>query len=91
MDNAVSVEAVIARAQPVLDVFSDAVVAYGCKPPFKPTIRVADTPGRRAMIKRRAVVLVPYEGPFCGVGRRGLLATGCRKLRNALEPLASSI
>jgi hypothetical protein len=44
MDNAVSVEAVIARAQPVLDVFSDAVVAYGCKPPLKPTIRVADTP-----------------------------------------------
>jgi hypothetical protein len=62
MDNAVSVEAVITQAQPVLDAFYDAVVACGCKPPFKPTIRVANTAGGPLYDPAsRAVVLVPYE------------------------------
>ena len=62
MDNTVSVEAVVKRAQPVLDAFYDAVLACGRKPPFKPTIRVANAPGATLYDPAsRAVVLVPYE------------------------------
>ena len=61
MENAISVEAVITQAQPVLDAFYDAVVACGRKPPFKPTIRVANAPGVTLYDPAsRAVVLVPY-------------------------------
>ena len=55
-------EAVIKHAQPVLDVFYNAVKACGYNPPFKPTICVADTPGATFYDHvRRAVMLVPYE------------------------------
>jgi hypothetical protein len=62
MDNAAAREAVMTQAQPVLDAFYNAVEACGCRPPFKPTIRVADAPGAmRYDPVGRAVVLVPYE------------------------------
>ncbi|WP_263385678.1 hypothetical protein [Granulicella arctica] len=62
MDNAVSVEAVVTQAQPVLDAFYDAVVACGFNPPFKPIVRVANTAGATLYDPAsRAVVLVPYE------------------------------
>ncbi len=62
MDNTVSVEAVVTRAQPVLDAFYNAVLACGRKPPFKPKIRVANAPGATLYDPAsRAVVLVPYE------------------------------
>jgi hypothetical protein len=52
----------MAQAQPVLDAFYHAVVACGCNPPFKPTIRVTNTPGATLYDPvSRAVVLVPYE------------------------------
>ena len=55
-------EAVITQAQPVLDALYNAVVACGYKPPFKPTISVANAPGATLYdAVRRAVVPVPYE------------------------------
>jgi hypothetical protein len=62
MDTAVAREAVMTQAQPVVEAFYNAVEACGCRPPFKPTIRVADAPGAmRYDSVGRAVVLVPYE------------------------------
>lgn len=56
------VDAVTARAQPVLDAFHAAVAACGREPPFKPSIRVATTDeAMRYDPRQRAVVLVPYE------------------------------
>ena len=53
---------IIAKAQPILDAFYEAVVACGRIPPFKPTIRVETIPGAiRYDHADRSVVLVPYE------------------------------
>jgi len=62
IDDAVNVEAVVTVAQPILNAFYDAVAACGRKPPFKPTIRIAKSPGPMLYDSAcRAVVLVPYE------------------------------
>lgn len=53
---------IIAKAQPIIDAFYKAIVACGRIPPFKPTIRIANTPGAtRYDHAYRAVVLIPYE------------------------------
>lgn len=55
-------EAIIGPAQRVLNAFYDAVVACGRKPPFKPSIQVATSPGpTRYYHLSGAVVLIPYE------------------------------
>ncbi len=52
----------IAKAHEVLDLFYEAVCACGRKPPFKPVIKLATTPGPiRYDHEQRAVVLVSYE------------------------------
>lgn len=62
LGNAPRTEAVTAQAQPVLDAFYTAVAACGRKPPFKPAIHVAATPGAtRYDAASRTVVLFPYE------------------------------
>jgi hypothetical protein len=53
---------IIAKAQPILDSFYEAVVACGRIPPFKPTIRVTATHDAIHYDHAdRSVVLVPYE------------------------------
>lgn len=52
----------VMQAQPVADAFYAAVVACGLKPPFKPVIELATTPGAtRYDPRKRAVVIVPYD------------------------------
>jgi len=90
------IEAVIAQAQPVVDAFYNAVVACGRTPPFKPTIRVADSPGATLYDPlRRAVVLVPYEvlppgrreamERFAKIGTLGF--TGCEQYSEVFNNL----
>ncbi len=81
--NASPANEAIAQAQPVLDAFHAAVIACGRQPPFKPTIRLAETAdATRYEHAARAIVLVPYEilGParraamerFAAIGTLGL-------------------
>ncbi|MEG3178833.1 hypothetical protein U1872_21600 [Sphingomonas sp. RB3P16] len=52
----------IAQAQPVADTFYAAVVACGRKPPFKPVVELATSPGTtRYDPLDRAIVIVPYD------------------------------
>lgn len=52
----------IVQAQPVADAFYAAVVACGRKPPFKPAVELATSPGAtRYDPRKRAVVIVPYD------------------------------
>ena len=73
-------ETIIARAQPVLDSFYEAVVGCNREPPFKPSILVATTPGpTRYEHASRAVVLIPYElldaGTRAGMDRFAAIGT----------------
>lgn len=52
----------ITQAQPVAHAFHAAVVACGRKPPFKPAVELATSPGAtRYDPRKRAVVIVPYD------------------------------
>ena len=70
----------IAKAHVVLDQFYEAVCACGRKPPFKPVIKVATTPGPiRYDHAQQAVILVPYEllppAVQAGMARYGAIGT----------------
>lgn len=70
----------IANAHVVLDQFYEAVRACGRKPPFKPVVKVATTPGPiRYDHAQQAVVLIPYElltpAAQAGMARYGAIGT----------------
>ena len=70
----------IVKAHVVLDQFYEAVCACGRKPPFKPVIKVATTPGPiRYAHAQEAVILVPYElltpPAQAGMARYGAIGT----------------
>lgn len=60
--NCMDRDGILSRAQPVVHRFYEAVLACGRKPPFKPAIAIATSPGPiRYDHANRSVVLVPYE------------------------------
>ena len=70
----------LANAHLALDQFYAAVCACGRKPPFKPVIKVATTPGPiRYDHTQRAVILVPYDllppAAQAGMDRYGAIGT----------------
>lgn len=72
-------EEIVAHAQPIVERFHEAVLACGRKPPFKPKIRIATSPGPiRYDHAERAVVLVPYEllDPMAQAGMERFAAIG---------------
>lgn len=70
----------LAKAHEIRDLFYEAVCACGRKPPFKPGIKLATTPGPiRYDHEQQAVVLVPYElltpAAQAGMDRYGAIGT----------------
>ncbi|MBC8084998.1 MAG: hypothetical protein H7Z21_17515 [Hymenobacter sp.] len=71
---------IISKAHVVLHLFYEAVCAGGRKPPFKPVIKVATTPGPiHYDHAQQAVILVPYEllspAARAGMDRYGAIGT----------------